>query len=589
MCGIVGAFGKPDTEAVNKMLPTLAHRGMDDEFSLSGQDYSIGVKRLSIIDLAGGRQPMRYKDFVVCQNGEIFNYSELRESLIKSGHQFKTQCDTEVIAHLYEQCGEDFATQLNGMFAIALWDDKKKKGILVRDRMGEKPLYYFMNEGCLYFASEIKALLTLPFVNKEINLEALHHYLSYKHVPSPMTIFKGIWMLQPAHYLRYEIGQWPRVRQYWQLSYGGNENLAEDEIVEELLRLLKQGIKRRLVSDVPVGIFLSGGVDSSLVAAIAAELSNKPVETFTLTYPAGVASVGKVKDQDNARMVAEMYGTNHHEEMVEVNSFADVFPKIIKCFDQPFGGVVSTYFLSKAMGKHTKVGLTGDGADELFGNYLSHRMAASGDYPIEDLTWRSKLFVFGEEEKPKLYSPEFAGIMKQYDTVEHLSQYFVGLGDADHLNRMLGAEFKGIFPDQVLEFSDKLSMAHTLELRAAYLDHEFVEFVVSISGDWKIRNGITKYILKKAAERYLPAELVNRTKEGFLLPITEWFYWSLRDYVESVLSESELLKHGYFNKDYVRQLIDGFYNKAYDYRVGNKLLLLISFQEWYNSVYRYVE
>ena len=584
MCGIVGVFGKLDKEVVDKMLPTLAHRGMDDEFSLSGQDYSMGAKRLSIIDVSkSGRQPMTNEDgsIIVCQNGEIYNYPELMERLTNLGHQFKSRCDTEVIVHMHEEYGDDFVKQLNGMFAIAIWDDKKKRGLLARDRMGEKPLYYLINKDCLYFASEIKALLQLPCYSKSINLESLHHYLSYKHVPSPMTIFKGIWMLQPAHYLKYEIGQWPRVGQYWQLDYGGNENLAEDEMVDELLRLLKQGIKRRLISDVPVGIFLSGGVDSSLVTAIASELSSKPVETFTLTYPSGTASVGKVQDKNNARMVAEMYGTNHHEKMVEVNSFTEVFPKIIKCFDQPFGGVISTFFLSKAMSQ-LKVGLTGDGADELFGNYLSHRMAASEVHTDKDWEWRSKLFVFGEDEKFNLYSSRTSGIMKQYDTVEHLRGYFNGLGNADPLNRMLGAEFKGIFPDQVLEFSDKLSMAHTLELRVAYLDHEFVEFVASISGDWKIRNGITKYILKKAAERYLPIELVNRSKEGFLLPITEWFYKDLRGYVESMLSESELSKHGYFNNDYVRELIDGFYNRAYDYRVGNKLLLLIAFQVWYD-------
>lgn len=590
MCGICGVLGKSDREAVERMLSAIVHRGKDDEYLLSGQDYSMGARRLSIIDLKGGRQPLTNEDrtVCVCQNGEIYNYPELMEQLIKSGHIFKTNCDTEVIVHMYEEFGEKFAERLNGMFAVALWDDRKKRGLLIRDRMGEKPLYYLSHTGFLYFASEIKSLLTLPFVKKEINLEALHHYLSYKHVPSPMTIFNGIRVLQPAQYLVYEKGNY-MTDHYWHLSYGGIENLAEDEIVSELLRLLKQGIRRRLVSDVPVGIFLSGGMDSNLVTALASELSNKPVETFTLTYPNEIASEGKKTDQRNARQIANQYGTNHHEEMVEINSFPEIFPKIIGCFGQPFSGVVSTYFLAKALRKYVKVGMTGDGADELFGSYLSHRLASDTMFLAnldegerDDWLWRSKLFVFSEGEKSNLYSSELMPETRQYNSVEHLKQYFDGLDSADPLNRVLGAEFKGIFPDQVLDYADKLSMAHTLELRAAYLDHEFVEFAAGISGDWKIRDGVTKYILKRAAERYLPTEITNRVKEGFLLPITEWYYYNLRGYVEDTLSKPNLNKHGLFNADYVQQLITDFYNRRYDYMRGNKLHSLVAFQVWYN-------
>jgi asparagine synthase (glutamine-hydrolysing) len=558
--------------------------------------------------LEGGRQPLTNENgtICVCQNGEIFNYPELRWQILKKGHFYRTQCDTEVLVHMYEEYGINFVKQLNGMFAIALWDAKQKKGMLVRDRIGEKPLYYLLYDSCLYFASEIKALLALPFVRREINLEALHHFLSYKHVPCPMTIFKDIWMLRPAQYLVYQSGNY-MTDNYWQLSYANNEfenSINEQEIVDELLRLLKQGIKRRLVSDVPIGFFLSGGVDSSLATAIASGMSEKPIKTFTLTYSSDVVSIGKEVDKVYARQIAKQYGTDHHEEMMEVNYFPDTFPKVISCFDQPFAAAVSTYFLARQLGRYGKIFLTGDGADELFGNYLSHRLARpinnylnggadlspyQNDVPYlaslaekEDWEWRAKLFVFIEEEKAKLYSPELMETMKQYNSTEHLKGYFEGLYNADPLNRMLGAEFRGIFPDQILEFADKLSMAHSLELRAAYLDHGFVEFVARIPGSWKIRNGVTKYILKKAAERYLPAEIIYRSKEGFMLPITEWFYWSLRDYVQDMLSEGNLSKHGFFNAGYVRQLIDEFYNRSYDYRRGNKLLSLISFQVWYN-------
>ncbi len=617
MCGISGVFSRCGDESIQKMMGMLTHRGNDDEFFLSGEGYSIGVNRLSIIDVEGGRQPLANEkgNVVVAQNGEIYNYPELMERLIKLGHTFKSQCDTEVLAHMYEQYGEVMPTQLNGMFAIALWDDKRKRGLLVRDRMGEKPLYYTENNGCLYFASEIKALLTLPFMERNINLEALHHYLSYKHVPCPMTIFQGIRMLQPSHYLVWESGKIQKDVCYWQPSYSGGQSMPEEEIVEELDRLLKLSVKRRLISDVPIGIFLSGGVDSSLVTAIAAGLSEKPVETFTLTYPSGIASVGKIKDQENARWVANKYGANHHEDVVRIKSFEDLFPKVIRSFDQPFAGVISTYILARQMAQFVKTGMTGDGADELFGSYLSHRLAKpihsynqfvqgglsgvirgedvapyQSDIPYlaslaerEDWKWRSKLFVFSDGEKYNLYSQDIVKSMKGFSSESHLGRYFEGLNGADPLNRILGAEFKGIFPDQVLEFSDKLSMAHTLELRAAYLDHEFVEFASRLPGDWKIRNGVSKYILKKVALKYLPEEFINRSKEGFILPVTEWFYWNLRSYVEDTLSETNLAKHGLFNIPYVKQLVNEFYNRGYDYRRGNKLLSLISFQVWYDN------
>jgi asparagine synthase (glutamine-hydrolysing) len=610
MCGICGIFGKSDIALLNKMLPTIAHRGIDDEYYLSLDDCCIGARRLSIIDLQGGRQPVTNEDgsIILAQNGEIYNYPELRESLIKSGHKFKSNCDTEVIVHAYEEYGYEFINKLNGMFAISLWDDRNKSGLLVRDRTGEKPLYYFKYKDCLYFASEIKALLQLPFYERRLNYEALHHFLSYKHVPSPLTIFKDIYMLSPAYYIIYKDGQ-ITLKKYWDLP-ASTYHMDETEIVEELIRLLRQGVKIRLISDVPIGISLSGGLDSSLITALASEVSTN-IETFTLTYPKGVSSIGKKTDQDNARIISKMYGTHHHEEPIEFNGFADTFPKVISCFDQPYAGAISTYYLSKQMRRYVKVALTGDGSDEQFGSYLSHRLARplynykkyketgldkynnfipyqSDKQYLESLVenndwdWRSKLFVLSEEEKRSLYSTELHDIMSQFNTTEHIRTYFNGYPENDPLNRILKAEFCGIFPDQVLEFSDKLSMAYSLELRASYLDYEFVEFVAKIQGNLKINNGITKYILKKTAGKYLPKDIIYRSKEGFIPPITEWFYWDLRDYVQETLNKDNLSKHGLFNIDYVKQLIDEFYNRSYDYRRGNKLLSLIAFQVWYN-------
>ncbi len=615
MCGICGIFGKADVETVRKMLRVLSHRGPDDEYFVQGTDYCLGARRLSIIDIEGGRQPLSNENgnIWVAQNGEIYNFPLIRERLLSKGHSFKSRTDTEVIVHLYEEEGEEFYHALNGMFAISLWDDTKKQGILVRDRTGKKPLYYLLRDGALYFASEIKALLQIPGFERRLNLEALHHYLSYKNTPCPLSIFQDIYALPPAHALLFRPGDGLKIERYWRASFSPDEaidSLTEEQLVEELLRVLTGAVKRRLISDVPIGFFLSGGIDSGLSTALAAQLSTKQIETFTLTYPWEDASEGKRRDQEEARKISQLYNTNHHEEVVDFPNFSEEFPKIISCFDEPFSGVVSTYFLSRFISRHVKVALSGDGADELFGSYLSHRLAfplhsygkfkENGEavdadfvpyqndlgllgqlFEDKDWKWRYKLLVFSDSEKNRLYCPEIAETMCGYSTLEHLRHYFDSLTATDPLNRMLEAEFSFQLPDQMLAFADRLSMAHSLELRTAYLDTEFVEMVAKIPGRLKIKNGETKYILKKAAMRYLPMEIVSRKKEGFVMPITEWLYNDLSDYVRETLGHASLKKHGLFNTDYVQKLIDNFYNTEYDYRQGNKLLSLIAFQVWY--------
>ena len=615
MCGICGIFGKSDVGTVKKMLSVLQHRGPDDEYLVNGEGFCLGVRRLSIIDVEGGRQPLSNENgnVWVAQNGEIYNFPSLREQLISKGHRFKSRTDTEVIAHLYEEQGQSFYNSLNGMFAISLWDDARKQGILVRDRAGKKPLYYTLQNGILYFASEIKSILRVRGFKRRLNLEALHHYLSYKHVPCPQSIFQGINALPPAHVLVFRPGENLNIHRYWQADFAPGshvESMTEDDLSDELLRVLKESVKRRLISDVPIGFFLSGGIDSGLITALASEITNHRIDTFTLTYPGENVSEGKRRDQEEARKISRLYDTNHHEEVVDFPNFPEEFPKIISCFDEPFSGVVSTYFLSRLISRHVKVALTGDGADELFGSYLSHRLALplynyakfkeTGNASYQDFTpyqndinlleslaekedwqWRYKLLVFSDDEKAMLYSPEIAENMRGYSTMGHLRHYFNNLTARDPLNRMLEAEFYSIFPDQVLEFADRLSMAHSLELRTAYLDTEFMEFVARIPGRLKINKGETKYILKKAAMRYLPTEIVSRKKEGFVMPITEWLYKDLRNYVIETLGPAPLKKHGLFNADYVQKLIEEFYNKDYDYRQGNKILSLIAFQVWY--------
>jgi asparagine synthase (glutamine-hydrolysing) len=586
MCGISGVFGRPDIETVKQMMGAIVHRGPDDGYSVSGTHFALGTRRLSIVGVVDGRQPLSNEDGTIwaAQNGELYNYPRVKPELLRRGHRLQTHTDTEILVHLYEDFGTRLPEKIDGMFAIAVWDTVNKRGLLARDRMGKKPLYYYRDGDALYFASEIKSLLRVPGFERRINLEALHHYLSFKHIPCPLSIFEGIKMLPPAHVLEFQLGEEPKIRRYWDVDFSPqNEtaNAPEEELVERLLALLRQGIERRLMSDVPIGFFLSGGIDSTLSTVLAAEISSTPIKTFTLTYTDDSTTTGKEQDTRWARWAAAKYGTEHHEERVEFSNFPENLRRIIQCFDEPFCGTVSTYFLASLIAKHVKVAVSGDGADELFGSYLSHRLAQpraeSGEE--EDWEWRAKLVVLSDDEKMDIYAPEFAEHMSGFSSRKQMQEYFANLTAADPLNRVLEAEFRTIFPDQVLAFVDRLSMAHSLEVRTAYLDTDFVNFITSLHGNLKIKNGETKYLLKQAARKYFPDEMVDRKKEGFLMPVTEWLSGDLEGYVRETLSEDRLRRHGIFNSKHVQKLIDAG-NK--DYRHVNKVFALLVFQEWFD-------
>jgi asparagine synthase (glutamine-hydrolysing) len=614
MCGICGVFGRGDVETVRTMLGTLTHRGPDDAHAVGGADFALGACRLSIVDVEGGRQPVSNEDGTVwaAQNGELYNFPALRRDLLARGHRFVSRCDTETLPHLYEEHGADLPTRIDGMFAVAVWDDTRKMGILARDRMGKKPLYYHESGSALYFASEIKALLRLPGFERRIDLEALSHYLSYKHVPHPLSIFAGVRMLPPAHLLVYRPGAPVEIRRYWDVDFGGSAETAgmtEDEIVERFLELLRRGVERRLMSDVPIGFFLSGGIDSSLSTVLAAELSSGPIKTFTLTYAEGSSTAGKEQDRRWARWVADRYGTEHHEETIAFGDYPESLRRILRCFDEPFSGVVSTYFLAQLISRHVKVALAGDGADELFGSYLSHRLAGplaryaefarTGDLalirpfesqqdllrrlaPMPDWEWRHDLMVFTDEEKRGLWAPDVAVAACRFSTREHLRAIFAGLSATDPVNRILEAEFRTIFPDQVMTFVDRLSMAHSLEVRTAFLDTDVVRFVAGLPGRLKMRGGETKYLLKKAALRYFPEEMVFRPKEGFVMPVSDWLLHGLEGYVRQTLHPARLAKHALFDVDRVQALVDELYRGQHDYRFVNKVLSLVVFQEWHD-------
>jgi asparagine synthase (glutamine-hydrolysing) len=601
MCGIAGVFGRGDAATVARMAKTLAHRGPDDELVVGGQHFALASRRLSIVDVDGGRQPVGNETASVwaANNGEIYNFARVRDELLAAGHALHTRCDSEVLPHLWEEHGERMVERIDGMFAIAVWDDERRAGLLARDRMGKKPLYYLETADALFFASEIKALLRVPRFERRMSLEALHHYLSYKHVPHPLTIFDRIRAVPPGQALLYEHGSTHLFR-YWRADFSAELEIGEDEAVDRLLELLRDAVARRLMGDVPIGFFLSGGIDSSLSTALAAEASSGPIKTFTLTYGRGSTTAGKEEDRRWARYVAERFATEHHEDSVEFQTFPDAIKPILRSFDEPFAGVVSTYFLSELIARNVKVAVSGDGADELFGSYRSHRLAlplaawARGDdtdlgefdaaeleqlAEPDDWAWRAKLLVFSEDEKRALYVPEIDAALAFVDTRDELRQTYEALTARDPLNRVLEAEFNTFLPDQVLTFVDRLSMAHSLEVRAPYLDTAVVEFIASLPGRLKIKDGETKYVLKKAAGRYFPAEMTHRAKEGFVMPVTDWLL-DLEEYVRDTLSGTALRRHGVFAPSAVAELVDGYYAERGDWRYGNKILALVVFQEW---------
>jgi asparagine synthase (glutamine-hydrolysing) len=607
MCGICGFTGKPNKYLIKKMTGTLKHRGPDDEGFYTIKEISLGMRRLSIIDLVTGQQPISNEDKTIwiVFNGEIYNFLELKKELEKKGHQFSTRSDTETIIHLYEEYGLEFSNKLNGMFAIALWDDRTKKLILVRDRVGVKPLYYFLKNGKLIFGSEIKAILAHPLYKKDIDFEALHHFFSLKHTPASKTIFKDIFSLLPGEILVFKNRKITK-KKYWDLNFKENSLLNEKKTSREILEILTDSVRLRMRSDVPVGAYLSGGIDSSSVVALMTKFTHRPINTFCLSYQDKFKN--KIADFEAARKVAKLYHTNHHEYIMSWREIPEQIDKIIEAFDEPFGGVISTFFLSQLITKHVKVALSGDGADELFGSYLSHRLAQPMTQYLKNKKidylglsnsdkeillriadkmlwkWRAKLSVFDEEEKNDLYSNYLKSKTNKFNTVNLWRNYFKNTTTKDPLNQVLEAEFKTIFPDQVLSFVDKLSMAHSIELRTPFLDYRFVEFVASIPGGFKIKNGIVKYIFKKAAEELLPQEIIERPKEGFVLPINQWLLKNMEDYVKSVLSPERLRKHGFFNEVLVKDLIRCYYANQ-QLENSNKVWSLIMFQLWWGKYF----
>ena len=603
MCGIygiAGATGPHDEPLVRDMDELLYHRGPDESGARLGPLGWMGMRRLAIVDLTTGSQPMHNeaRDVWVVFNGEIYNYADLRQELIAAGHTFLTHSDTETIVHGYEEWGDAVVDRLSGMFAFAIFDERRNRVVFARDHIGKKPLYLWPQSDRIAFASEIKAIAADPRFVKRMNGEAFWHYLTFKNVPAPLSIFEGVVQLPQGSIAVWERGELT-VREYWRPSFTGGSALSEEEAAEELLRLLRAAVHSRMVvSDVPVGCYLSGGIDSSMIVTLAMEGRTTPIQTFSLGYEEEIAHKG---DIPFARMMAKRLGTNHHELFLHADDVLEALPHIVDAFDEPFGAVTSTYYLSSLIRKYVKVAVAGDGADELFGSYAAHRMASvlpglraggssyawfDGNRALADrcaadpdYVWRTRFAAFTDAEKRELVteSNRFA------DSAELLRPFYARASCDDLVNATLEVECRTLLPDQVLTFVDRLSMQHSVEVRAPFLDRSIVAFAASLPGSMKVRHDETKAVLKRAARKILPAEIVDRKKVGFVLPIDAWLSTAFRPLVLEVTSPP-WLDHGYFNKAVVDRFVNEHLSGAADHTY--KVWSLVMFQLWYAKMMR---
>lgn len=568
MCGIAGILGIDDKELVKKMVNAIKHRGPDEEGYYVDENLTMGMCRLSIIDLKGGSQPIYNEegDIVVIQNGEIYNYRELREELEEKGHKFYTNSDTEVIIHAYEEYGFDCLNKLNGMFAIAIWDSNKRRLFLARDRLGVKPLYYTVIDSKLIFASEIKAILEYP-IQRTVCKEALAKYFALRYVPAPLTIFEGIMKLEPGHYIVADENGFKKEK-YWELPVV-ELNGSESHFQETILKMLRESVKKRLVSDVPLGAFLSGGVDSSTVVAIMSELMDEPVKTFSVGF------TGKEYDESSfARIVAEEFGTEHHEIFIDIDDI-NILPKIIWHFDEPIAdaAAIPTYMLSQLARKKVKVVLTGEGGDEIFAGYeryvaelrfkhlkyISFLFKPFKYLKVNPESWSYKYLRFLSSRQSLIDS--YITRIEGYHNVNILEYEANSVSDMvkstfitnDYLKNMIYFDIKYWLPDDLLMKVDKMTMGNSLEAREPFLDYRLVEFAFNIPSRYKIRNGEEKYIFKKAIDNILPREIVGRKKHGFNVPIKQWFRES-KDIIDQYMSKDRLKKVDYIDAEKVTRI-----------------------------------
>ena len=631
MCGICGLLNlklEPlaGAQRIHEMSRSLEHRGPDSHGKFELPHVALAIRRLSIIDLQTGDQPLSNEtgDVTLVFNGEIYNYRELRRQLLERGHQFKSHSDGEVIVHLYEEQGPDFVAELNGMFALALWDEGRKRLVLARDRAGEKPLFYWHGDHTFVFASEIKALLEYPTIGRSLDHTALTQYFLYGYFPSPRSVFAEIRKLPAAHRMVIQGGE-IEIDAYWRLQDHllppGRPRVTpreEEQLVAELSRRLREACVSRLVSDVPLGVFLSGGIDSSTLVAMMSELTPGNVNSFSVAF-----EEKSFNEQPYAEFVARHFRTQHYVTTADEPSLRKALPTLADRLDEPLAdpAILPTFLLSRFARQHIKVALSGEGSDELFGGYPTYIGAwMAGHYlglprflrqgflarlkrflPVSSsavpLSWYLLQFLnyvekapserhaiwFGltsPEELDQLFSPEWRGSqLPSRQALEPLEQVLEGATFESVLAQMPYIDFRMYLEDDLLVKVDRASMACSLEMRTPFLDHRLIEFAAGIPAELKVRGFELKYLLKKAAVQWLPRKIVYRQKRGFSVPIGRWMRKELRPSLDEALGEERLKRQGMFNVPFVRRLLEEHWSARADHR---KLLwALFCFQLWY--------
>lgn len=624
MCGICGIYSfnvlTPESESiVRKMNSVQIHRGPDDEGYYRDRKIALGMRRLSIIDLVTGHQPISNEsgEIWVIFNGEIYNFRELRQELEKKGHHFRTSSDTEVLIHLYEEKGENFLSFLNGMFAIALWDKKNEIFILARDRLGIKPLHYTIVDQHLFFSSEIKSLLQVDFP-KDLNYDALLQYFTFEYIPAPNTIFKQIQKILPGHKLTIRNNKL-KIERYWDVTFLPDSNLPKNkkDLASEIQERLKDSVHKRLVSDVPLGVFLSGGIDSSSITALMSSLIPGKVKTFSIGF-----KEESFNELEYARLVSSLYGTEHREFVVESSLVKDLVPRLIEYLDEPLAdaSIIPTYIISKLARQHVKVALSGDGGDELFAGYDTYRAYKIAsiyrkvpklfrDGIIKNLVstlpaskkrlsfeFKAKKFISGIDFPPEIaniiwwgaYNPSLVTNLlapkvkarTKGDAFSPVSFHLESCRSSDMLSRLEYLDLKLYLQDDLLVKVDRMSMANSLEIRVPFLDHNFVKLAASIPSSLKLKGFKSKFILKKAMTSLLPREILFRKKIGFDIPLGIWIRKELREFVGDILSSSSLKKHGFFNTGLIETLLKEHFDGKHNHR--QLLWPLIIFQFWYS-------
>jgi len=613
MCGIAGIATRDgvrqgDARLVDSMLRSLAHRGPDDQYAAGDTKALVGARRLSIIDLEGGRQPMTDESGLILatQNGEIYNYVELREDLERSGHVLQTRSDTETIVHLYEEHGTSFVRHLRGMFAIAIWDGRLGRLVLARDRLGKKPLYWRLANGRLTYGSEIKAILQDEDVERVVDRQALDLFLQYQYVPAPWTILRGVAKLPPASVLVWD-GDQPSIDRYWAPDYEPKTHRDLQEDVEEGLAIIREAVRLRLRSDVPVGVFLSGGMDSSVVTALMAQESSQPVRTFSIGF-----ENQSYDELRYARAVADRYGTIHTEEIVRLDAI-ELLPDLADHYDEPFGdsSAVPTFRVSQLAAQHLKVVLTGDGGDESFGGYVRYRVngifgaldaipgpllraaTRAGRIAATPLGPRSRLgrrmrradalFGMGADER---YVMQMS-ILDKADRSKLMvgsngsDPYLLAVlrdGPVDSIDRLLRADLLTYLPEDLLVKMDRATMANSLEARSPLLDHLLVEFAAKLPIERKIDGRTTKVLLRAIAKQLMPPEHVDRPKMGFAAPIIDWFLGPLGDRFEEIVLAPDAASRDHLDQSAAQSLMTA--HRKGQTENAEKLWSLLMFELW---------